>query len=359
MGSTVDIPATGPVRLGLLGFGWVAERVHLPIIRGARDLALVAVAERDPVRRSVLEKTARGLQCHERFESLLADPEIEAVLVALPTGEHARATSASFEAGKHVYLEKPLALTVGSGLHVIEAWERAGTTGAIGYNFRRSPITLDAQRRLASGHLGDLLGIQGSFHWPAEQIEGWRADPDEGGGVLLDLISHHVDLAHLLAGTPIVEVRCSVRSIRTAQDYAVVDGRTSGGVSVQLSASYVAGTQVNRLELIGSEGALRVDLLDARPRGVERRPGRGTRLLRGFRALDELHPARLLRSPGREPSFSASVKAFGRAVRRRASFFPDLYDGLASLAVVEAALESVREGGGPMPVDQSRVFRRE
>ncbi len=338
-----EMPAD--IGIGLLGFGWIAEIAHLPALLRSTSLRLVAGAESLPERRALLEGLARGIHLHDSIESLLEDPDVEAVLIALPTALHAEAACAAFEAGKHVYVEKPLATDMEGGSKVVRAWRAAGTTGAVGFNFRRNPIFQDAVKRVAAGELGDLIGLQGSFQWAAQRIEGWRAAPSEGGGVLLDLISHHVDLAAAVLGLRLVEVRCTLRSLRSEEDVAALTGVTADGTPVQLLASFVAGAQVNRLELVGRKGALRVDVLEGRPRAVERPPGRGARLMRGLRALRELHPAQLLRSPGRESSFQATVEAFGLAAAQHTSFFPDPEDGLYALAVVEAARASA-EGGG-------------
>ena len=333
------------IGLGLLGFGWIAEIAHLPALLGSRSLRLIAAAEQSPERRALLAKRAPGVRLHEDTKSLLEDAEVEAVLIALPTAVHAEAACAAFEAGRHVYVEKPLATDMEGGRAAVRAWYAAGTTGAVGFNFRRNPIFEAAVRRVAAGELGELVGIQGSFQWAAERIEGWRAAPTEGGGVLLDLVSHHVDLAAAVSGRRLAEVRCTLRSLRSEEDAATVEGVTADGMPVQLFASFVAGAQVNRLELVGRKGALRADLLEGHPRLVEHPPGRGARLMRGLQALRELHPARLLRSPGWEPSFQAALEAFGTAVAQGNPFEPDPEDGLYALAVVEAARASARNGG--------------
>ena len=125
---------------------------------------------------------------------------------------------------------------------------------------------------------------------------------------------------------------------------------TDDGLTAQLQGSSAAGAPVNRLDLVGRTGVLRVDLLDGRPRAVDRVPGRGARLIRARGALAELHPARLLRSPGFEPSFQATIEAFLDAVRSGVPFRPDLSDGLRALAVIEAAAASAQAGGRSVSV---------
>ena len=340
-----------PVGVGLIGCGWIAEIAHLPTLRASNAGRLVAAADPDPSRRAWLNGLVPGVRLEAEWDAVLASSDVEAVLIAAPTALHGEAACRAFAAGKHVFLEKPVAVSVPEGRQVMDAWRRAGTIGMVGYNFRRNPVFLAAARRVAAGELGKLISIQGSFQWAAERIEGWRARPEAGGGVLLDLISHHADLVAALSGEALVEARCTVRTLRTPEDTAALEVATASGVTAHLTASFAAGAQVNRLDLVGTGGALRVDLLEGRPRRVERPPGRGARLKRLVNALTDLHPARLLRSPGREPSFGATLEAFLASVRSGVAAGPDLLDGLRALAVVEAAAASARAGGRPVPVE--------
>jgi predicted dehydrogenase len=107
---------------------------------------------------------------------------------------------------------------------------------------------------------------------------------------------------------------------------------------------------VNHLELVGRSAALSVDLLDARARRPRRPPGSLARVDRAWRALGELHPARLLRSPGHEPTFAANLEAFLRAARTGRAEPPTPDDGLHVLEVVEAARASAAAGGPSVAV---------
>jgi predicted dehydrogenase len=317
------------VGVGLLGCGWIAEMAHVPALMRSVAGRLVAAADTNPARQAWLLKHAEDARFHTAWETLLQDPAVEAVVVALPTALHAEAACRAFDARKHVFLEKPLGVNVEDGRRVVEAWRRAETVGAIGYNFRRNPIFQSAVRAHASGELGPLISIQ----------------------VLLDLASHHVDLVVALTGERITGVMCTLRSVQSPEDTAALQLVTESGITAQLQVSFAAGAQVNRLDLVGRQGALAVNLLDGRPRHVQRTPGRGARLLRARVALAELHPSRLLRSPGSEPSFRATLEAFLKAVRDGEHVAPDLADGLRAIAVIDAALASARCGGDLVPVE--------
>lgn len=343
-----------PLGVGLLGCGWIAELAHLPTLERSEAARLVAIADLDPARRAAMVARFPAVGVYESIEDLLSDPDVDAILVALPSGAHRQAACQAFAAGKHVYVEKPLAASVADGQAIVEAWRGAGTTGGTGYNFRRNPIFVDARRRLAEGEVGGLVGVQSRFLWAADEMEGWRASTETGGGVLLDLASHHVDLVAALGDDPVVRVRCTVRSLRTSEDSASLEVLTEGGVPAQILVSFAAGAQANELTLVGRSGLLEVDLLDALPREVRRPPEPLERFRRGLRALQELDPRRLLRSPGYEPSFGAALEAFCEAAASGREFRPDPLDGLTALRVVEAARRSAAAGGEPVTVDSTR-----
>ncbi len=336
--------------VGLIGCGWIAEIAHLPALEASSRARLAAIVETDAERRALLGRLAPAC-AFPTMDELLADPDVPAVIVAVPTPEHGAVAQAAFQAGKHVYIEKPLAASVDQGRRVVEAWRAASTVGVVGYNFRHSPIAQAAARTLASGELGDLVAVQSRFLWAAERIEGWRADPARGGGCLLDLASHHIDLVTHLAGSPVATVRCTVGARRSAEDSARLHLTLADGVEVQILASFVVGTAANRIDLFGTRGHLAVDLTEARPAPVLRPPGRGARALRIKRALADLHPARLLRSPGHEPSFAASLDAFFEAIGGGAPPASTPATGLEALEVVEAARASALVDGAPVAVE--------
>ena len=338
---------------GLIGCGWVAELAHIPSLERSRATRLLAVAEPDAARRAWARERMPAVTLRESADELLADPRITAVIIAVPTAIAARTAEAAFRAGKDAYIEKPGAASADEWHAVVDAWTASGKTGVVGYNFRWNPIFLDAQRRVREGALGRIVALQARFAWAAERVEGWRAATATAGGVLLDLASHHVDLAAVLLEDRVARVRCSARSVRVEEDTASVDLEFEGGATAQLFVSSAAGAHENRVTVVGSEGILDVDLHDAKPAPVRRRPGRLERAARSWRALQRLHPARLLRSPGHEPSFEAALHAFldgalaGRAVR------PDPSDGLRVLTVINAARASARTGGSPVVVSGS------
>src|SRR5262245_19968535 len=124
------------LKFGLVGCGRVAEIVHLKLLARWPGVELVALAEPDPARREAVRSRAPAVRAVADYAELLAMPEVDAVVICLPTSVHASAAVAAMQHGKHVYLEKPLATTLSDGQRVIEAWRRADVVGTIGFNYR-------------------------------------------------------------------------------------------------------------------------------------------------------------------------------------------------------------------------------
>ena len=345
------------MRVGLVGCGWIARIAHIPSLRRSSLGQLVAVADPAPGIREGLG-LPREVAVRGSLDELLELDDADAIVIAAPTAEHAALARSAFAARKHVYLEKPLATSVEDGRQVVEAWQRAGTAGTVGFNFRHSRLIEAARMSVAAGELGELVGIQTRFLWAADAIGGWRASLETGGGVLPDLASHHIDLVTAITGERVQAVRCVTRSLRTPEDSAVLEMDTESGIMVQTLVSFAAGAQVNEVELIGRRGALAVNLLDALPRPVQRPPGRLARVARLGRAFAELHPARLSRSPGHEPTFARSLESFLSGARGGRSAPPTPLDGLQVLEIVSAARRSAAEGGVRITVEDVRTFGR-
>jgi len=339
-----------PLSVGLIGCGWIADLAHIPSLERSRIARLDAVAEADAERRTWVGHRLPSVRLVEEGVELLQDATVQAVVIALPTAVAAPLAEAAFRAGKHVYVEKPGAPSADEWQSVVDAWQQSETTGVVGYNFRHNPIYLDAVRRVREGTIGRVVAVQSRFTWAADGVEGWRATTATGGGTLLDLASHHVDLASQLLDDRVAEVRCVTRSVRTEEDTASISLDFQEGVNGQVQVTSAGGANENRLTLIGSDGVLDVDLLDARPAQVRQRAGRLERVQRSVRALRGLHPARLLRSPGQEPSFETALGMFLDGIVRGHRVRPDPADGMQVLRVIDAARTSAGTGGAPVAV---------
>jgi predicted dehydrogenase len=337
---------TTTLRTGLIGCGRVAQRVHLPLLADLPRTQLVAVAETDPRLREQAGRQA-GCTTVSDYEALLDMPEVDAVVICVPSGFHAEVTVEALNRGKHVYLEKPLATNLEQARSVLSALERAGKVGMIGFNYRFHRAYRELKEHLRSGRFGAWVAARTVLATPEETLPDWKRRRESGGGALLDQASHHFDLIRFLFEDEIEEVSAQLRSQRSEGDTATVQVTLAGGLVVQ---SFLSINTVNedRFEVYAEKARLSVDRYRSPSVEVVTDSGSipGSHVLRtGLNLLkDSGYIWETYRSPGREPSFRSALAHFVKTVREGGQPSPSFHDGYLSLAAVLAAEESVRSG---------------
>jgi predicted dehydrogenase len=325
------VPA-GQIAIGVLGCGGIASYYHLPILLAHSAVRVVAVADPAPAARERASAAAPGAAIESDSAAVLERSDVDAVVVCAENARHAELARASAAAGKHLYLEKPLALTLDDGRAVVDAAEAAGVTAMIGFNLRFHPAHAQAHALLRQGVLGQPRAVRAVFHEPARRgrMPAWKRARRTGGGALLDLASHTVDLVRWHLSTDVTEATASLRSHATEHDSALVRLSLASGTEASLDCR-IGTTRADVLEIEGTEATLRVD-----------RYGGGVQVLPGPRPLKPL-AARVrghLTRPAREPSFQAALDAWIARLRGEEAALPTLADGLRSLEVVLAAERS-------------------
>lgn len=328
----------GDVSIGLIGFGRIAQAIHAPLLQRIPGARLRAIADPDPAARGEADKRAPGATVFEHYGDLLQS-DVDAVVVCAPTQAHAACALAALNAGKHVYLEKPLADSIEDGRRIVAARERAGVVGMIGFNYRFSPVFADLRLALQRKRAGTIAFARSTFCTPRRNGPGWRRG--RAGGVLLDLASHHIDLLCWLLDAKVSAVSAVAASRFTEHDTALVQLRMSNGVLA--SATFTsAGVDEDVIEVIGEAGRLRAD----------RYSGRLAAAAVGAGFVSELAgaPARLIARAGRwlsrgsEPSYATALSHFVASIRSGSAVTPSLEDGQRSLRVVLAAEQSAALG---------------
>src|SRR3972149_5750923 len=133
------------VRIGLIGTGWIGQH-HGQNILANEHAELVAVYNpTESKAKAFLERQGCPAEINKRYEDLLKREDVDAVVIASPNASHAEQAIAAAEAGKHIYLEKPLAITLEDCRKVIKAVTRAGVKSDMGYHRRLSPLTQHAK----------------------------------------------------------------------------------------------------------------------------------------------------------------------------------------------------------------------
>lgn len=330
-------------RIALVGCGRIARLSHLEVLARHPDAELVAFADIDRESLAMARERAPRARAFEDYRELLSVVGPEAVLVALPTNLHRDAAIAAFGAGAHLYLEKPIAGTLREAKEIYDSWKQTSLVGRIGFNARFNRLYVRLRDAVAGGEIGRPVAARSAFTalFPAEAT--WRTKPSTGGGALLELASHHVDLMRFVFGSGARSIRATTWSNRGDDESAMLEIELGNGVHVQTLVAY--GTiEEDSFEIFGTEGKLRVNRYDSlivekiAPRAAGGLASAVGRLRSEVGALG--YGLEKRKSPGQEPSFTASIGQFLGAVRGGSQSSPDLGDGLRAVEVIDAAKRS-------------------
>lgn len=248
------------LRAAICGAGNFGIRLIEAVQGKSGKIGFTTVVTRDPAGKGALADKF-GVALTSRYDEVLRDPAIDAVVLATPHSQHAAEVVAAAKAGKHVYVEKPFALTREEAETAIEVCRAAGVTLAVGYNRRHAPAFVEMRRRIAAGEIGRVRHIEGQFSGPPNyQTEpgNWRANRRESpGGAMTARGVHIVDSMVRIAGPAATVFAFSERQ----QHQIDVDDTTAGlirfanGVTGALATLH-ATVPFYRLHAFGSAGAL-------------------------------------------------------------------------------------------------------
>jgi predicted dehydrogenase len=250
------------INAAIIGLGrWGQNLVNS--VQGKSDaIRFVAGAIRNVAKAEAYARE-KGFPLYDSYEKALADPKVDAVVLATPHTRHAEQIVAAAKAGKHVFTEKPLALTAKSAAAALRACAKARVTLAVGYNWRFQPALQEMRRMLEHGRLGKLLHVEGNFCGPSAYrlpANHWRQAREEGpAGGMTGRGVHVVDAFLYLAGR-VDSVHA--QSARRVLGYGL-DDTTSMLFLFRSGASGYLGTVIAtaetwRMQLFGSKGWVEV-----------------------------------------------------------------------------------------------------
>jgi len=306
---------------------------------------VVALADADPAALAAVRALAPHARVTSRFGDVLEMPDVDAVIIALPPALHAEAATTALARGKHIYVEKPLATSVAEARQVVAAWEGTGLVAMMGFNYRRNPIVQQAREAVRGGAIGKPIAVRTVFATPARAMPAWKHRRDSGGGALLDVAVHHIDLVRFLLDAEVDTVSARLESLQSEHDTAFVEMRLTNGCVAQSFFS-LSTVEEDRIEMYGSDAKLTIDRYASLRVDVAAPTAGGAlglsakRLAREWGALP--YALRKMRAPLHDPSFPAALEAFVDAVRNRAPVHPTLDDGARAIAVIDAAERSAQ-----------------
>jgi predicted dehydrogenase len=350
-----DSSSPAALRVALAGYGVAGASFHAPLIAATEGLALQAVVTRDPERRARLAARHPGVVAADALADVVAD--VDLVVVASPNRFHVDLARTALDAGKHVVVDKPLAVTAAEARALASRAAAAGVVLAAFHNRRWDDDFLTLRRVLDEGRLGRVLQLESRFdRWRPQIKEGaWRegAEPADGGGLLLDLGSHLVDQAVQLLG-PVRSVYAELDARRpgaVVEDDVFLALAHEGGARSRLWAGVHAADAPPRLRALGDEAAFVSFGLDPQEAALRagaspqdpgfglREPGLEATLHDGSGGMGE----RLTMEPGRWATFYEGVVA---AIRSGGTVAPPVTatEAVGVLELLEAARESAARG---------------
>lgn len=327
-----------PLRAAVIGTGAISQVMHIPILVEHPGVEVGVVSDVDRHKaRAVAERFCVPDTAED--QRVLLREDLDAVVICTPNHLHEELAVAALEAGKHVFVERPLALTAQGARRVVEAASRAGRKLVVGLPHRFRPEASALRAHVAGGGMGTVRALRGI--WLTRKVPvpraGWRQDPAlSGGGALMDLGLPALDLCLWLAGYPAVRrVTCvTVPGDHPVEDAAMLFAETETGVAMTLEASsrYFAGHDHFYARVMGSEGSGSLPPLEI------------------YRQLG----GRPLDVTPRQPRPQGDENPYTNAYRRQLDHFVRAASGLAEeplpreqvglMALVEAAYRSAREG---------------
>jgi myo-inositol 2-dehydrogenase / D-chiro-inositol 1-dehydrogenase len=343
------------IRIGIVGCGRAASSLHVPALRGVAGAAIVALSDSDPGRLRQLASQCDGAAGVPDYLNLLEDERVDLVAVCVPATVHAAVAVAALRARKHVFVEKPLALTLEECDRLVDEARLAeshGARSAVGFNLRSHRLVGQARNIVQSGQLGGIELVRST--WTADWSDGsrppWHAVRAQGGGALLEIGSHVVDLWRYLLASEVESIHALSSSRAFDDQSAVFEARMRSGVLVSAAVSQRSASH-NTIEVFGQGGSLRFSCYHADSLEVSMTGGRTTGAWRRIRPLLE-KAAKLpaaVRAARQGGDFLASyARQWERildAIRHGRPVPASIEDGREAARIVIAALHSCREGG--------------
>jgi len=334
------------INAAIVGMGWWGKTL-VESVQGSSDvIRFVAGASRTPSAELSAFADQQRLKLAPSFEAVLSDSSVDAVVLATPHSMHTQQVIAAAAAGKHVFCEKPFALTKADAEASVNATQKAGVTLGLGYNRRFHPEMTKLRERIRTGDLGTILHVEATMTFPNALMlkpNQWRAQREETPcGGLTPMGVHAIDGMIDLCG-PIKQVYC--QSFRQAveidsDDTTSILFRMKGGMSGYLGTMTATGPGFS-FQVFGTKGWVRLEGMThvAGASSEERR----TRLFGACKFQPAKGPAETWQAATLDVT-RFSLEAFGKAASGGPGYPIPLEEMIHGASVTEAVIRSAASG---------------
>jgi len=335
------------IKWGVIGCGGIADRRTLPGMMLADNAELIAVMDANKAAADACKEKYNAKYAFDKMEDVLALDEIQAVYIASPVFCHKEQAMAAADAGKDILIEKPVGLTAAEAEEIAAYCEAKGVKMGVGFMMRFHSYHQAMKEIVESGKIGEIVSARAQLTcWYPEMENCWRQDMKlSGGGAMMDMGVHCVDLIRYITGLEVVEAAgiCGNQIFK----YSVED---AGGVIMRLSNGAVAYVDANfnipdaaakcKIEFYGTKGSIFAQGTISQVEGGEIEVLCTDDSL-GYDAnqdRNEVAPLEVKVEFGN--MYTKEIEAFGRAVAGEAPVAITAADAIASQKVIEAAYES-------------------
>lgn len=347
------------LRTGLVGYGFIAERGHVPAyLSGKATFHVTAVAEPCRARWPLIERLLPAAHIYPDHRAMLAREPLEIVDICTPPSVHAEIALAAFERGAHVLCEKPLAMDGRQARHMVAAAERAGRVLYPGHSYRFAPVMRAARSALDSGHIGKVhlatvatyrtTHARGVDEWNPD----WRRDPKfSGGGILMDHGPHTFYLAFdWLGGYPSeASAELTTQGGGVVEDDVVTTLRFAGGGLLRSHLTWNSSFRKVVYTIHGDRGGIRIE--DDELEVFTKDPAGRVNVERSSAASHWM-------DAGHGPWFEGLLIDFARAIAAPDLVHVEIEDSVRAMESIEAAYASARMHGQPVAIGSSLTTRR-
>ncbi len=339
-----------PVKIGIVGCGRATTVLHLPALQFVPGAKVVALADPDPGPLHRASQQFAVEQCVSDYRALLENPTIEAIAICAPVQFHVEIALAALDAGKHLFIEKPLSLTLEECDRLIDRAAGLSLQIMLGFNTRWHRLTRQARTMFQQGTVGPLEVVRSNLLTNYNKdLPEWRKRRISGGGGLLEMAMHHFDLWKYVLNEEVEEVSAHTRSGTWEDESATVTARLGSGALASATFSECA-TQTNSMEIYGREGSLGIDFYrfdGLQTSTTSENSGNIHARIRGLKKfVNEFPEAIATNRQGGEwrRSYIEEWRHFVGSIREGLLVECGLEDGRRALAVALAALESAATG---------------
>ncbi len=251
------------IRWGVIGCGGIADRRTLPGMMLANNSECFAVMDSNPAAAEACKEKYGAKIATTDYNEILALDEVDAVYIASPVFCHKEQALAAARAKKHILLEKPMGLTTEDSVEIIEECERCGVKLGTGFMMRYASYHQEMKKIIQSGKIGDIVSMRAQFTCWYPEIEGaWRQDKKlSGGGALVDLGIHCIDLLMYISGLEAVE--CTGYALTNTFNYNIDDTaavimKMNNGATAIVDVNYNMPDNAAKcpLEFYGTKGSM-------------------------------------------------------------------------------------------------------